>query len=55
MIQNLNQMSIQGFGTVLPERTQTARIGELGERKGLNLLCGDGPVFCGLPAVADQG
>ena len=45
MIQNLNQMSFQGFGTVLPERTQVAQIGELGERKSLQLLCGDGPVF----------
>ena len=46
MIQNLNQMSFQGFGTVLPERTQATRIGELGERKSLHLQCGDGPVFC---------
>ena len=46
MIQNLNQMSFQGFGTVLPERTQVTQIGELGERKSLQLNCGDGPVFC---------
>ena len=45
MIQNLNQMTFQKYGTVLPERTQSAKIEELEERKSIQLRCGDGPVF----------
>lgn len=45
MIQNLNQVSFQGFGTVLPERAKNDKISEPGERKTIHLACGDGPVF----------
>ena len=46
MIQNLNQVSFQGFGTVLPERTRAVQTGEGIEQKTVHLSCGDGPVFC---------
>ena len=46
MIQNLNQVSFQGFGTVLPERARTAQPGEELEQKSVHLIYGDGPVFC---------
>ena len=45
MIQNLNQVSFQGYGTILPERTQSAKMDEFGERKNISLECGDGPVY----------
>ncbi len=45
MIQNLNQMTFQGFGTILPERIQSAKIGDKGERRIVHLECGDGKVF----------
>ena len=46
MIQNLNQVSFQGFGTVLPERTRTTQPGEDIEQKTVHLAYNDGPVFC---------
>ena len=46
MIQNLNQVSFQGFGTVLPERTRTTQPGEGIEQKTVHLADNDGPVFC---------
>ena len=46
MIQNLNQVSFQGFGTILPERIQSAKIGDHGERKTVHLETADGMVFC---------
>jgi len=46
MIQNLNQVSFQGFGTVLPERTRAAQPGEDMEQRTVLLTCSDGPVFC---------
>ena len=46
MIQNLNQVSFQGFGTVLPERTRTTHPVEDIEQKTVHLTCDDGPVFC---------
>ena len=45
MIRNLNQVSFQGFGTVLPERTQNNSIAEKGELKTVRLTCEIGPVF----------
>ena len=45
MIRNLNQVSFQGFGTVLPERTQNNTIAEKGELKTVRLTCEIGPVF----------
>ena len=45
MIQNLNQVSFQGFGAILPERVQSAKIGDQGEHKIVHLDCGDGMVF----------
>ena len=45
MIQNLNQVSFQGFGTILPERVQSAKIGDKGERRIVHLECGDGRLF----------
>ena len=46
MIQNLNQVSFQGFGTVLPERTRAVQPGEDFQQKSVHLTCLDGPVFC---------
>ena len=46
MIQNLNQVNFQDFGTVLPERTRTAQPGEGFEQKTVHLTCENGPVFC---------
>ena len=46
MIQNLNQVSFQGFGTILPERIQSAKIGDHGERKTVHLETADGMDFC---------
>ena len=37
MIRNLNQVSFQGFGTILPERAHTAKIIGQGERRVLEL------------------
>lgn len=45
MIRNLNQVSFQGFGTILPERVQTAKIMDKGERTTLRLDQGDAPVY----------
>ena len=43
MIRNLNQMTFQGFGTILPERAQSGRPLEKGT--SLELKQGDAPVF----------
>ena len=45
MIRNLNQVSFQGFGTILPERIQSAKISDKGERSVVHLDGGDGKVF----------
>ena len=45
MIQNLNQVSFQGFGTVLPERVQSAKMAELPQRRTVRLEDFTGPVF----------
>ena len=45
MIQNLNQVSFQGFGAIMPERVQSAKIGDKGERRIVHLECGDGKLF----------
>ena len=45
MIQNLNQVSFQGFGTILPERTQSAKIEGRGERRIVHLDCDGGKAF----------
>ncbi len=45
MIQNLNQVSFQGFGSVLPERAQNQKENRQPESKTVHLTCGDGPVF----------
>ena len=45
MIQNLNQVSFQGFGTILPERAHSAKIGDKGEKRTIQLGCDDSPVF----------
>ena len=45
MIQNLNQVSFQDFGAVLPERTPTAQPGGDQEQKAVHLTCNNGPVF----------
>ena len=45
MIQNLNQVNFQGFGTILPERVQSAQIGNQGERKTVYLENADGVVY----------
>lgn len=43
MIRNLNQMTFQGFGTILPERAQSGRSLEKGTN--LELKQGEAPVF----------
>ena len=45
MIRNLNQVSFQGFGTILPERAHTARIADKGARQTLQLESDSAPVF----------
>ena len=45
MIRNLNQVSFQGFGTILPERTHTARIAGKGRRQSLRLEGENAPVY----------
>ena len=47
MIQNLNQVNFQGFGTVFPERMQNTKDSQVGECKIVHLACGDGPIFYG--------
>ena len=44
MIRNLNQVSFQGFGTILPERAHTAKIIDQGERHTVTLTQDDGAV-----------
>ena len=45
MIQNLNQVSFQGYGTVLPERIQSAKLAELAQHATVQLEDYQGPVF----------
>ena len=45
MIRNLNQVSFQGFGTILPERSHTARIADRGNRQSLRLDQSGAPVY----------
>ena len=45
MIQNLNQVGFQVFGTVLPERVQSQKANRQMETQLVQLVCGDGPVF----------
>ncbi len=45
MIRNLNQVSFQGFGTILPERAHTAKIIDKGAKQTLRLVGGEAPVF----------
>ena len=45
MIQNLNQVSFRGFGSVLPERTQARKNSQQAGSRLVHLVCGDGPVF----------
>ena len=45
MIRNLNQVSFQGFGTILPERSHGARAAGKDTRLSLRLEKGDAPVY----------
>ncbi len=45
MIRNLNQMSIQGFGTIGPERGQSTRASDRGDRRILQLEPGAAKVY----------
>ena len=45
MIRNLNQVSFQGYGSVLPERAQNKKNAQQTESRLVHLACGDGPVF----------
>ncbi len=47
MIRNLNQLSFQGFGTIMPERAQTARAADRGERQIMQLESGPATVCRG--------
>ena len=45
MIRNLNQVSFQGFGTILPERARAAKIIDKGDRRTLALEQGNAVVY----------
>ena len=45
MIRNLNQVSFQGFGTILPERAHAAKIMDNGNRRTLELRHGEAVVY----------
>ena len=45
MIRNLNQVSFQGFGTIVPERDQTAKNTDRGERQTWQLEPGPATVY----------
>lgn len=46
MIRNLNQVNFKGFGTILPERAQSARLSDKsGNLQSLSLVPGDAPVY----------
>lgn len=46
MIQNLNQVSFQGFGTILPERKQSTVLNDQPSQKStMNLVRGDVPIY----------
>ena len=45
MIRNLNQVSFQGYGTILPERAHAAKIIDRGERQTLTLTKGAASVY----------
>ena len=45
MIHNLNQVSFQGYGTILPERSGDFRSGGIGIHQTLSLLCGTSVVY----------
>ncbi|MBR3973452.1 MAG: helix-turn-helix transcriptional regulator [Oscillospiraceae bacterium] len=45
MIRNLNQVSFQGYGTILPERAHAAKIIDKGERQTITLDQGDALVY----------
>ena len=45
MIRHLNQVGFQGFGTIFPERGQSAGVKDSGDRRIVELSSGDGPVF----------
>ena len=51
MIRNLNQVSFQGFGTILPERAHTAKIVDKGARQTIQLQSGVAPVYCAASEV----
>ncbi len=51
MIRNLNQVSFQGFGTILPERAQASKIEDKGERRIVHLERDGGKVFFAEDAV----
>ena len=51
MIRNLNQVSFQGFGTIAPERGQTVKNTDRGERQILTLESGEVQVFRALSEV----
>ena len=51
MIRNLNQVSFQGFGSILPERARAAKIIDQGERRILALEQGSGTVYRALAEV----
>ena len=46
MIRNLNQVTFQGFGTVPPERTQSAKLFEKSEAVSLNLTQAETEIYC---------
>ena len=46
MIRNLNQVSFQGFGTVPPERTQSAQLFEKSEAVSLTLSQENTIIYC---------
>ena len=51
MIHNLNQVSFQGYGTILPERSGDTRNGGVGVHQTLSLVCGTVPVYRAISEV----
>jgi len=47
MIRNLNQVSFQGYGTIMPERSQTVKTVDRGQRLILELQSGPATVYRG--------
>ena len=55
MIRNLNPLTFQGFGTILPERKDSLALPDQGDRKLLRLVRRKAPIYCGGPCWVCPG